>query len=171
MRGRLAADSPGFLFSNSWRSPRSLRFFRRIFRYNTPEKQEGGENMGLSAVIDSIRASDVAQTTDSMELYRTAVFVPSGFAEPPVRLSVLDVPPHQPGGETLVLLHGYAANSSWWRPQIPALAQENRVIALDARGNGLSAQPETGYTTEQLADDVAAVLDDLGVTEPVIVAG
>jgi len=127
--------------------------------------------MGLSAVIDSIRASDVVQTTDSMELYRTAVFVPSGSDEPPVRLSVLDVPAHQPGGETLVLLHGYAANSSWWRPQIPALAQENRVIALDARGNGLSAQPETGYTTEQLADDVAAVLDELGVTEPVIVAG
>ncbi len=127
--------------------------------------------MGLSAVIDSIRASSVVQTTDSTELYRTAVFVPSGSDEPPVRLSVLDVPPHQPGGETLVLLHGYAANSSWWRPQIPALAQENRVIAIDARGSGLSAQPETGYTIEQLADDVATVLDALGVAEPVVVAG
>jgi len=46
---------------------------------------------------------------------------------------------------------------------MPALADRHRVIALDLRGFGWSEAPADGYEKENLADDVLAVLDELGL--------
>ena len=50
-----------------------------------------------------------------------------------------------------------------WRHLLPALADRHRVLALDLRGFGWSDAPRTGYEKENLADDVLAVLDGLGL--------
>nr|MDQ3726273.1 alpha/beta hydrolase [Actinomycetota bacterium] len=68
------------------------------------------------------------------------------------------------GGEDVVLcLHGWPQHWYEWRHLMPALADRHRVIALDLRGFGWSEAPEGGYEKENLADDVLAVLDELGI--------
>ncbi|MGE5335902.1 MAG: alpha/beta fold hydrolase [Nitrososphaerota archaeon] len=68
------------------------------------------------------------------------------------------------GGEDVVLcLHGWPQHWYEWRHLMPALADRHRVIALDQRGFGWSEAPRSGYEKENLADDVLAVLDALGI--------
>jgi pimeloyl-ACP methyl ester carboxylesterase len=68
------------------------------------------------------------------------------------------------GGEDVVLcLHGWPQHWYEWRNLMPALADRHRVIALDQRGFGWSEAPPSGYEKENLADDVLAVLDALGI--------
>jgi pimeloyl-ACP methyl ester carboxylesterase len=63
----------------------------------------------------------------------------------------------------VLLVHGWPQNWWVWRHVIPALADRFRVIAPDLRGHGWSAAPAAGYDKEQLASDMLAVLDALGV--------
>jgi pimeloyl-ACP methyl ester carboxylesterase len=67
-------------------------------------------------------------------------------------------------GEGVVLcLHGWPQHWYEWRHLMPALADRHRVIALDLRGFGWSDAPADGYEKENMADDVFAVLDALGI--------
>jgi pimeloyl-ACP methyl ester carboxylesterase len=67
-------------------------------------------------------------------------------------------------GEDVVLcLHGWPQHWYEWRHLMPALADRHRVIALDLRGFGWSEAPKDGYEKENLAGDVLAVLDELGL--------
>jgi pimeloyl-ACP methyl ester carboxylesterase len=67
-------------------------------------------------------------------------------------------------GEDVVLcLHGWPQHWYEWRHLMPALADRHRVIALDLRGFGWSEAPADGYEKENLASDVLAVLDELGI--------
>jgi 3-oxoadipate enol-lactonase len=76
-------------------------------------------------------------------------------------------------GEPVVLLvHGFPLNRSMWDPQLGALRTVARVIAPDLRGFGASeAGPPGPLTMEQHADDLAALLDVLGITQPVVYCG
>jgi len=67
-------------------------------------------------------------------------------------------------GEDVVLcLHGWPQHWYEWRHLMPALADRHRVLALDLRGFGWSDAPGEGYEKENMADDVFAVLDALGI--------
>lgn len=67
-------------------------------------------------------------------------------------------------GEDIVLcLHGWPQHWYEWRHLLPALSDRHRVLALDLRGFGWSEAPRRGYEKENLADDVLAVLDALGI--------
>ena len=67
-------------------------------------------------------------------------------------------------GEDVVLcLHGWPQHWYEWRHLMPALADRHRVLALDLRGFGWSQAPRDGYEKEELASDVLAVLDELGL--------
>jgi pimeloyl-ACP methyl ester carboxylesterase len=67
-------------------------------------------------------------------------------------------------GEDVVLcLHGWPQNWYEWRHLMPALADRHRVLALDLRGFGWSDAPRRGYEKENMASDVLAVLDELGL--------
>lgn len=67
-------------------------------------------------------------------------------------------------GEDVVLcLHGWPQHWYEWRHLMPALADRHRVLAMDLRGFGWSDAPPGGYEKENLADDVLAVLDALGI--------
>jgi pimeloyl-ACP methyl ester carboxylesterase len=73
-------------------------------------------------------------------------------------------------GPALVLLHGFPLAKETWDAQARALAASARVIRFDLRGLGTTTPTPGPYLMEQLASDVAAVLDALGV-ERAVVAG
>jgi pimeloyl-ACP methyl ester carboxylesterase len=71
----------------------------------------------------------------------------------------------------LLLIHAFPMNSQMWAPQINALSPVVRVTAPDLRGFG-GTEPMPGpYSVDELADDCRALLDNLGVKEPVVVGG
>jgi 3-oxoadipate enol-lactonase len=100
-------------------------------------------------------------------------------------------------GRPLLLVHGFPLDHSMWAGQIDGLSSQHRVIAPDLRGlgrspargtvpifagtvaqpwsakMGLSPLPGRGdvMTMEAFADDLAALLDGLGVREPVACCG
>lgn len=64
-------------------------------------------------------------------------------------------------GPTLALLHAFPFSSEMWEPQLAGLEDVARVVAIDMRGFG--GTPVAGpYTLEDLARDVAEVMDALG---------
>jgi len=67
------------------------------------------------------------------------------------------------GDDVVLCLHGWPQHWYEWRHLMPALADRHRVLALDLRGYGWSDAPPSGYEKENLADDVLAVLDELGI--------
>lgn len=74
-------------------------------------------------------------------------------------------------GRPVVLLHGFPLTREMWNRQIPLLAQRCRVIAPDLRGFGASPAAPGAISMSTYAADVAALLDDLGIDEPVALAG
>jgi len=73
-------------------------------------------------------------------------------------------------GPAVVMSHGFPELAYSWRHQLAALAEGGfRAIAVDQRGYGSSDCPESieDYDLEHLADDMAGVLDELGIEKAV----
>ena len=60
---------------------------------------------------------------------------------------------------------------SIWAQQVQSLAPHYRVIAPDLRGFGRSSVTPGKVTVEQWADDLAAMLDALKISEPIVLGG
>lgn len=72
-------------------------------------------------------------------------------------------------GPAVVLIHGYPLCRHMWRSQVQALAAAGyRVVTCDLRGFGESGAGDGAVTMELLADDVAALLDRLGIDQAVV---
>ena len=72
-------------------------------------------------------------------------------------------------GRPVLLLHGLASTSHIWDLVAPLLAADFRVVALDQRGHGWSAQVEDGFDFATVSGDAAALIAALGWERPVIV--
>jgi pimeloyl-ACP methyl ester carboxylesterase len=72
-------------------------------------------------------------------------------------------------GEPLVLLHSAFYTIGMWGPFLASLAETHRVVAVEFQGHGHTADIDRPFSYEQLADDVAAVLDHLGIAQADIV--
>jgi pimeloyl-ACP methyl ester carboxylesterase len=66
-------------------------------------------------------------------------------------------------GPAVLLLHGYGETGDMWAPLAAVLARDRTVVAPDLRGMGLSSRPEGGYDKKTQGQDVAGVLDALGI--------
>ncbi len=74
------------------------------------------------------------------------------------------------GGRPVVLIHGWPLNADSWEHQAVHLARSgHRVVSYDRRGFGRSEQPWEGYDYDTMADDLAAVIDGLGLQDAAIV--
>jgi NAD(P)-dependent dehydrogenase (short-subunit alcohol dehydrogenase family)/pimeloyl-ACP methyl ester carboxylesterase len=64
-------------------------------------------------------------------------------------------------GPTLVAVHGYPDDHTVWDGVVDRLAGRYHVVTYDVRGAGGSGQPDrrSGYRLDQLADDLARVID------------
>lgn len=75
-----------------------------------------------------------------------------------------------PTGPTVVFSHGWPLSSDAWEDQMLFLGNAGfRCIAHDRRGHGRSSQPWLGNTMDQYADDLAAVVEALGVRDATFV--
>ena len=69
-------------------------------------------------------------------------------------------------GPVVCLSHALAADSGMWAEQVPALLDAGfRVLRVDMRGHGGSAAVEGVYNMDDLAGDVLAVVDALGIRQ------
>ena len=69
------------------------------------------------------------------------------------------------GDRTVVLVNGLADEKETWAYQTPALVEAGyRVLTFDNRGVGATSKPAGPYTSELLADDAKALVDELGIT-------
>jgi 3-oxoadipate enol-lactonase len=66
-------------------------------------------------------------------------------------------------GSPLVLVHGLADDHRAWRRVLPRLLLDHRVILYDFRGHGQTSLGHPAGTLAQLSDDLAALLDQLGL--------
>lgn len=86
-------------------------------------------------------------------------------------------PPPADGAEplpTAVLIHGMASDTmaSWYFTLAEPLAGAGfPVVLYDLRGHGRSERPASGYALTDFVDDLAALLDELGVTGRVLLLG
>jgi len=74
-------------------------------------------------------------------------------------------------GTPLVLVHGFPLDRTMWSEQLDQLSGCCRVITPDMRGFGQSPVQGDITTIEQMADDLAGLLDALGIHEPVVLGG
>lgn len=70
---------------------------------------------------------------------------------------------------TIVLLHGWSCDRTYWREQVPFLAARHRVLAVDLAGHGESGRDRVDWSFEGLADDVIQVLEEEDVDDAVLV--
>jgi 3-oxoadipate enol-lactonase len=71
-------------------------------------------------------------------------------------------------GSPVVFLHAFPLDRTMWAPQTSALAAHWRCVSIDFRGFGESAAMPP-FTVDRFADDVAGVLDALGLARAVVV--
>ena len=63
----------------------------------------------------------------------------------------------------IVALHGLASTAHWYERVAARLCHHYRVVAPDQRGHGQTTQPDRGYDWQSLAEDVAGLMDVVGI--------
>jgi pimeloyl-ACP methyl ester carboxylesterase len=73
-------------------------------------------------------------------------------------------------GPDLVMIHGLTGNLAVWHLRIiPMIANRFRTLTYDLRGHGYSEMTPSGYSADQMADDLLGLLDVLEIERPAIV--
>jgi pimeloyl-ACP methyl ester carboxylesterase len=72
-------------------------------------------------------------------------------------------------GRPLILLHGGLGSGEMFGPVLGLLAERHKVIAVDLQGHGRTADIDRPIDIKLMADDIAALIDHLGLDRPDIV--
>ena len=72
-------------------------------------------------------------------------------------------------GYPLILLHGGLGSGEMFGPVLPLLAESHKVVAVDLQGHGRTADIDRPIDVRLMADDIAALIDHLGLVKPDIV--
>ena len=93
-----------------------------------------------------------------------------------VRLHYLDWSPEAGASRDapVLLLHGLSSNARYW-DRLARHLTTRRLVALDQRAHGLTGRPPhsppplDGYAMDELLEDAAFVIDELGLGRPIVV--
>ncbi len=87
-----------------------------------------------------------------------------------LRLHYLDWSRHAAGAVPALAFHGFALNAHSFDEVAPRLAGRLDLLAFDQRGHGLSDRaPDIGdYTRDRMAEDIAEIVERLGLDRPVV---
>jgi pimeloyl-ACP methyl ester carboxylesterase len=72
-------------------------------------------------------------------------------------------------GRPLILLHGGLGSSEMFGPSLPTLAERHQIIAVDLQGHGRTADIDRPIDIRLMAEDIAALIDHLGLDKPDVV--
>jgi pimeloyl-ACP methyl ester carboxylesterase len=72
-------------------------------------------------------------------------------------------------GRPMILLHGGLGSGEMFGPILPTLAEQHRVIAVDLQGHGRTADIDRPIDERLMADDIAGLIDRLGLERPDVV--
>ena len=72
-------------------------------------------------------------------------------------------------GRPLILLHGGLGSGEMFGPILSALSEHHQVIVVDLQGHGRTADIDRPIDTRHMADDIAALIDHLGLEKPDLV--
>src|SRR6201991_3527969 len=75
------------------------------------------------------------------------------------------------GPSTLVLIHEMGGTLESWDLVLPLLSRGRKILRYDTRGAGLSQKIRGPLSIDTMADDLVALMDKVGVTGKVTVAG
>jgi pimeloyl-ACP methyl ester carboxylesterase len=73
------------------------------------------------------------------------------------------------GEPAVVLVHGWSADSSYWRAQLPVLKARYTVVTLDLAGHGASGRNRSDWSMADFGADVAAVVGEIPAQRVVLV--
>ncbi|KKL95395.1 hypothetical protein LCGC14_1855000, partial [marine sediment metagenome] len=76
---------------------------------------------------------------------------------------------HGTGEPTLVFVHGWCCDKSYWKEQIPYFSQSYRMVIIDLAGHGESGLNRIDWTMELFGEDVACVVNQLGNAKIVLI--
>ena len=71
-------------------------------------------------------------------------------------------------GPAVLLLHAFPLGLFMWERQAEALRKTHTVVRFDGRGFGASPPGDALLTMERIADDAAALLDHLGLSQAIV---
>jgi pimeloyl-ACP methyl ester carboxylesterase len=72
-------------------------------------------------------------------------------------------------GRPMVLLHGGLGSGEMFAPVLPALGERHQVVTPDLQGHGRTADIDRPLDMRLMADDIAALIDHLGLDKPDLV--
>jgi pimeloyl-ACP methyl ester carboxylesterase len=72
-------------------------------------------------------------------------------------------------GRPMILLHGGLMSGEMFGPILPSLAERHLVITIDLQGHGRTADIDRPIDIRLMADDIAALIDHLGLEKPDVV--
>jgi pimeloyl-ACP methyl ester carboxylesterase len=82
----------------------------------------------------------------------------------PIRYEV-----HGSGEPALVFVHGWSCDRSYWDAQVPYFSERYRVVTIDLAGHGESGLEREVWSMRAFGQDVAAVVEELGLEQVVLV--
>ncbi|MFJ7754078.1 alpha/beta fold hydrolase [Peribacillus muralis] len=69
------------------------------------------------------------------------------------------------GNKTLLFIHGFCGSLEYWNDIVSKLKDEYRIVAVDLRGHGESEPIDASFSIEDMANDVASVLEELEIDQ------
>ena len=73
------------------------------------------------------------------------------------------------GDPTLVFIHGWCCDRTYWDAQVPHFSKKYKVVAIDLVGHGESDINRKVWSMEMLGKDVVAVIKQLGINNVVLI--
>lgn len=73
------------------------------------------------------------------------------------------------GKEAMVLLHYGGATLAIWNSVIPYFKKDYHLLLADLRGHGFTEAPEKDYHPEVMAEDIAALMEKVGIRKAHII--
>jgi pimeloyl-ACP methyl ester carboxylesterase len=73
------------------------------------------------------------------------------------------------GDLTLVFVHGWSCDKSYWKNQVPEFSKNYRVVNVDYGGHGSSGTERENFTINSFGDDVVAVVDKLDLDNVILI--
>jgi pimeloyl-ACP methyl ester carboxylesterase len=146
----------------------------KTIRHATRNNAEGNEEMKtinkrtlatlaimITVILSAGCTLQIDESNERIQAMNTQTTTKSGYAS----VNGLEMYYEIHGtGQPLVLLHGaFSATETSFGELIPSLAKTRQVISLEQQGHGHTADIDRPLTVEQMADDTAAALRQLGI--------